>query len=30
MNFEAYSMGKLTNVVWGEDWGVESFLALYT
>jgi hypothetical protein len=29
MKFEAYSMGKLTNVIWGEDWGAEYFLALY-
>jgi hypothetical protein len=29
MKLEAYSMGKLTNVTWGEDWGAKYFLALY-
>jgi hypothetical protein len=26
LRFEARLMGKLTNVIWGEDWDVESFV----
>jgi hypothetical protein len=26
LRFKAHSMGKLINVIWGEDWDVESFI----
>jgi hypothetical protein len=26
LRFEAYLVGKLTNVIWGEDWDVEYFV----
>jgi hypothetical protein len=26
LSFEAYSMGKYSNVIWGENWDVEYFM----
>ncbi len=26
LKFEAYSMGRLVNVIWGDDWDVEYFV----
>ncbi len=26
LSFEAYLMGKYTNVIWGEDWDVKYFM----
>ncbi len=26
LKFEAYLMGRLTNVIWGDDWDVEYFV----
>jgi hypothetical protein len=28
LEFEANSVGKLTNVIWGEDWDAKYFVAI--